>query len=74
MKTERTIKFTLDIGDRCALHTVLDIISEIWNKMEIDDNLLINKEQYPRDCVEEVRTFLIDLFQDDDNACEIVKE
>ena len=74
MKTEKVIKFTLDNEDQHAVNAVLDIVSEIVDKMESCDDLVVYGERYDRDFVETVRNFLADLWHNGDCACEIKED
>ena len=74
MKIEKTIKVTLEEEDQRAVSTVLDIVSEILDKMTADDDLNVYGETYPRDYIDEVKCFLTDLWQNGDCACEIQED
>lgn len=73
MKIERTIKFTLNKEDQRAVNAVLDIANEIFDKMTADDVLAVSGEEYDRDCLDMVKCFLADLWQNGDGVCEIVE-
>ena len=73
MKIEKTIKVTLETADQRAVNSVLDIVSEVFDKMTADDVFIVDGEEYPRDYIEQVKCFLSDLWHNGDCACEITE-
>ena len=69
MKTERTIKFTLDTYDLRAVSSTLDIVSSIFETMNPTDIIVVNGNDYSYDDIDDVRVFLRDLWENDSRAC-----
>ena len=62
MVTEKTAKFTLDDKDRAAVSRSYSILDEVLDNMTSEDNVVINREEYDRDFVENAKILLSDLW------------
>lgn len=73
MKIEKTIKISLENEEHNAVIRVFDVATAIHERMMDDDICYINGSEYDRDHIEEVISFLTDLWQNGGCACEIAE-